>query len=74
MADYYYALNVGQSDNPQAVAVGTSTQSEDIELHVSTTNVKNTKQIIQALRTFEQYLLSKGIATSAGFGVDVVPI
>jgi hypothetical protein len=73
MADYFYGIARGTSNNPQAVVVGTSTGSTDIELHVSTTNNPTKKDVIRALRTIEQFILSNGVGTTTGPGVDLPP-
>jgi hypothetical protein len=74
MADYFYAVNKGNSDNPQGVTVGTATANLDIELHVNTTHTPTKKDVIRALRTFEQLILGNGVGTATGPGVDQLPL
>lgn len=71
MADYFYAVARGKGVRPQDVVVGTSTASSDVELHVSTTNGVTKKDIIRALAAIENFILSNGVGTTTGPGVDL---
>lgn len=74
MADFFLATNVGLSDNQQALSVGVATQSKDLELHILTTNNPTKKDVIKFLRTLEIFILSNGLGTATGVGVDLPPI
>ena len=71
MADYYYGWARGMADNAQSVAVGTSTNSTDVELHVNTTNSPTKEDVLRAIRAFEQFIFSNGVGTNSGPGVDL---
>lgn len=74
MADYFYSQARGLGLRPQDVTVQTSTASTDIELHVNTTNSPTKKDVIRALRAFENFILTNGVGTTTGPGVDLPPI
>jgi hypothetical protein len=65
MSNEFYGVNKGQlwKSDFSAVVYGTSTNSTDIELRVTTTNAGTTtgvmvQDVILALRQFERFLLS----------------
>ena len=75
MADFFYGVSRAQltGTNPQGVTVATSTGSTDYEFHINTTNTPTTKEAILALRAIEQFLLTNGVGTHTGPGVDIPP-
>lgn len=61
MASEFFGVNRGQlSNRVQLVVTGSSTGSTDIELRVDTGKGTTRKDVIDALRTFEQYILGQG--------------
>lgn len=73
MANWFYGLNRGQNQIPQNVVVGTATGSTDVELRVDTGKNSTKEDVILALRAIEQLILSNGIGTTTGAGVDLPP-
>lgn len=71
MADYFYAVARGKGVRPQDVAVATVTANSDIELHVSTANGVTKKDILLALKAIENFIVSNGVGTTTGVGVDL---
>jgi hypothetical protein len=71
MADYFYAVARGKGARPQDVVVGTSTASSDVELHVSTTNSVTRKDVLIAIEAIKNFILSNGVGTTTGPGVDL---
>jgi len=71
MADYYYGWARGKSVHATDVQVGTVTNNTDIELHVSTTHGVTKQDIIRAMEAFENFVLSNGVGTTTGPGVDL---
>lgn len=73
MASWYFGVNRGLVQNPQQVTVGTSSGSTDIELRVDTGKSSTKEDVILALNTFRNYLLTNGVGTTGGTGVDIPP-
>lgn len=73
MADYFYGVARGNGVRPQDVVVGTTTTSQDIELHVSTTNNVTKKDILLAIKAIYNFVYSNGVGTTTGPGVDLPP-
>lgn len=67
----FYSINRGQVQNPQAVLVATSSQAEDVQLEIDLTNKPTKLDVILALRAFEQFILTNGVGTTTGNGVDL---
>lgn len=57
MASTYVGISLGKSDVTD-VAVGTSTTSKPIELVIDKTNTPTREQVILAIETLENYLLT----------------
>lgn len=73
MANWFTGINRGKVQNPQSIVAGTSTGSTDIELRVDTTKGTTKEDVILSLRAFEQFILSNGVGTTTGPGVDLPP-
>lgn len=71
MADYYYGINRGDTQNPQKVQVGTVSNGTDFELHVSTTHTPTKLDVLLAICAFEHFIQSNGVGTTTGPGVDL---
>lgn len=67
----FYSINKGQLVNLQNVKVATSTQAADVQLEIDITNSPTAETVILALRAFEQFVLSNGVGTKTGPGVDL---
>lgn len=67
----FYSINQGQLVNLNNVTVATSTQAADIQLEIDVTNPVTRESVILALRAFEQFILSNGVGTATGPGVDL---
>lgn len=74
MATYFLSVNRGALDRPQAVTAGTVAPTADIYLQMSTVNNITKKDVKIALETFLEYIISNGVGTTAGAGVDLPPI
>lgn len=74
MANWYLGINRGKLQNVGAnVTVGTSTGSTDVELRIDTTKSSTKEDVILAMRAIENYILSNGIPSGVGAGVDLPP-
>ena len=74
MASNFIGINRGQLDTPQALTVGGSTGSTDIELRIDTGKSTTKTDVIKALRTFEKFILGNGVGTTTGPGVNLPPL
>ena len=74
MAQYFLSINRGQLDAATGnVTVGTSAPTADMYLQILTTNNPTRKDVILAMRAFENYLNSDGVAGGQR-GVDIPPL
>lgn len=63
MAQQFLSINRGQLDGQTGnVAIATSAPSADIYLQILSTNSPNRKDVLLALETFKNYILSDGVA------------
>lgn len=67
----FYSLKRGALQRPQSVTVATATQAGDFQLEIDVTNNPTKEDVILALRTFEQFILSNGVGTATGAGTDL---
>lgn len=74
MADFFYGVNRGKGVRPQDVTVGTATGGTDVELRVAQGASLTKKDVILILETLENFILSNGVGTTTGPGVDLPPI
>jgi|GEM_PF-3352351 len=74
MADWFYGVNRGQGVRPQDVTVGTSTGATDVELRVAQGASLTKKDVTNILKTIENFILSNGVGTTTGPGVDLPKI
>lgn len=73
MADWFYGINRGKGVRPQDVVVGTSTGATDIELRVAQGASLKKKDVILLIEALENFILSNGVGTTTGPGVDLPP-
>ena len=57
MADHFYSVVIGD-ESPFEVTVGTTTSSEIIELRVHDGDGTTTKDLVKALETLKNYIIS----------------
>ena len=67
----FYGFNRGSPSNLQSVDVGTSSTTDDIQLEIDVTHAPTREDVILALRAFEEFILSNGVGTTSGPGVDL---
>lgn len=74
MAQNFLSINRGQADGQTGkVLVATSAPSADFYLQILTTNNPTRKDVLLALESFRNYILSDGVAGGQR-GVDLPPI
>lgn len=73
MADWFYGINRGKGARPQDVTVGTATGSTDVELRVAQGVSLTKKDVILLIEAIENFVLSNGVGTTTGPGVDLPP-
>lgn len=63
MAQQFLSINKGQLDGQTGlVAIATSAPSADMYLQILSTNSPTRKDVLMALDTFRNYILSDGVA------------
>lgn len=71
MTQQFLSINRGQADGqPGNVLVATSAPTADMYLQISTTHNPTRKDVLLALESFKQYILSDGVAGGQR-GVDL---
>lgn len=73
MADFFYGQNRGQGLRPQDITVGIATGGTDMELRVGQGANLTKKDVIRFLEALENFILSNGVGTTTGPGVDLPP-
>ena len=73
MAQYFYSINRGQTQQTGNVLVATAAPAADIYLQILTTNNPTRNDAIQQLRAIEKYILSNGLP-GGQIGVDLPPL
>ena len=68
----FYSVNQGiVPTGLNGVTVATSSQAADMQLEIDVTNPVTREGVILALRQIEQFILSNGVGTATGPGVDL---
>lgn len=71
MAQQFLSINKGQLDGQTGnVAIATSAPTADMYLQILSTNSPTRKDVLLALKTFENYILSDGVSGGQR-GVDL---
>lgn len=71
MATWFLSINRGQLDGQTGnVAIATSAPSADMYLQILSTNNPTRKDVLMALETFKNYLLSDGVSGGQR-GIDI---
>lgn len=74
MAQWFLSINRGQLDSQTGnVLVATSAPTADMYLQILSTNSPTRKDVIMAMRAFENYLNSDGVAGGQA-GIDLPPL
>lgn len=73
MATYYLSSNRGKKQTPQDITAGTSVPSADFYFFTSTANNPTKNDQILFLDAVRDYILTNGVGTTAGPGVDLPP-
>lgn len=75
MAQWFFSVNRGQTQQSGNVIVATSAPSKDVYLQILSTNNPTRNDVIQAMRAIEKYILSNGLpGGNSNIGVDLPPL
>lgn len=75
MAQYFYSINRGKTQQSGNVLVATAAPTSDTYVQILTTNNPTRMDAILALRAIEKYILSNGLpGGNSNIGVDLPPL